>query len=105
MQTSGEPRLQLLPGPVVHADLAAATALAAAHEQRAAPRVEIGRAERERLVNAQAGAPQHWAPVAGGGRLVLILSESVRNSSGMPGPPESTSGVSSGDRLLEHDLH
>jgi hypothetical protein len=31
-----------------------------------------------------------------GGRLVLVLSESVRNSSGMPGPPESTSGVSLG---------
>src|SRR3982751_813420 len=31
-----KPRLQLLPGPLVHADLAAAAALAASHEQRAA---------------------------------------------------------------------
>jgi hypothetical protein len=45
--------VQLLPGPVVHADLAAAAALAATHEQRAAPRVEAGFAERERFVDAQ----------------------------------------------------
>src|SRR5215217_8338519 len=49
-----KPRLELLPGPVVDADLAAAAALAAAHQQRSA-----SRGERERLVNAQAGAPQH----------------------------------------------
>jgi len=50
-----KPRLELLPGPVVDADLAAAAAaLAAAHQQRSA-----SRGERERLVNVQAGAPQH----------------------------------------------
>src|SRR4051794_82616 len=37
-----EPWLKLFPGPVIHSDLAAATALAAAHEQRAAARVEVG---------------------------------------------------------------
>src|SRR3954464_1175965 len=50
---------ELLPGPVVHADLAAATALAAAHEQRAAPRIEVRLAEGEGLVDPQARAPQH----------------------------------------------
>ena len=44
---------------VVHADLAAASALAAAHEQRAAALIEIGLGERERLVDAQPGPPQH----------------------------------------------
>ena len=56
---SVEPRLQLLPGPLVHADLAAAAALAAAHEQRAAAGVEVGLGERERLVDPQPGAPEH----------------------------------------------
>src|SRR4051794_549628 len=55
----GEPWLELLPGPVVHADLAAATALAAAHEQRAAPRIKVRLAEGEGLVDPQARAPQH----------------------------------------------
>src|ERR687885_2204738 len=59
LEARGEPGLQLLPGPVVHADLAAAAALAAAHEQRAAPRVEVGFAERERFVDAEPGAPEH----------------------------------------------
>src|SRR3954452_24531065 len=47
------------PGPVVHADLAAATALAAADEQRAAPRIELRLAEGEGLMDPQARAQQH----------------------------------------------
>jgi hypothetical protein len=54
-----EPGRELLPCPVVHADLAAAAALAAADEQRSAARVQVGLGERERLVDPQAGAPQH----------------------------------------------
>src|SRR5919106_3113289 len=54
-----EPGRELLPGPVVHADLAAAAALAAAHRQRPAARVQVGFGERERLADAQAGAPEH----------------------------------------------
>jgi hypothetical protein len=54
-----EPGRELFPGPVVHADLAAPAALAAADEQRSAARVEVGLGERERLVDAQAGAPEH----------------------------------------------
>jgi hypothetical protein len=54
-----EPGGELLPGPVVHADLAAAAALAAAHEQRSAPRIQVGFGERECLVNPQASAPEH----------------------------------------------
>jgi hypothetical protein len=54
-----EPGLKLLPGPVVHADLAAAAALAAPDKQRPAPRIQVGLGERERLVDAQPGAPQH----------------------------------------------
>src|SRR5215210_4327189 len=54
-----EPGRELLPGPVVHADLAAAAALAAPHQQRAAARVQVGLGERERLADPQAGSPQH----------------------------------------------
>src|SRR4051812_42874356 len=54
-----EPCFELLPAPVVHAELAAAAALAASHQQRSAARVEVGLGERERLADAQAGAPQH----------------------------------------------
>jgi hypothetical protein len=51
--------LQLLPGPRVHPDFAAATALAAADEQRASVPVKVSLAEREGFVDAQSGAPQH----------------------------------------------
>src|SRR5688572_676543 len=54
-----QPRYEPLPGPVVHADLTAAAALAAPHQQRAATRVQVGLGERERLADAQAGSPQH----------------------------------------------
>jgi hypothetical protein len=40
------------------ADVASAAALAAAH-QRSAARVQVGLGERERQVDAQAGAPEH----------------------------------------------
>jgi len=46
----------LLPGPVVHADLAATAALPATDEHGTAPGVEVGFAERERFVDAQPGA-------------------------------------------------
>src|SRR5215207_7136007 len=45
-----QPLLKLFPGPVVHADFAAAAALAAADEDRAAAGVEVSLGERERLV-------------------------------------------------------
>src|SRR5688500_4321423 len=55
-----EPWRELFKGPVVHADLApAAAALAAAHKQRSAARGQIGLGERERLADAQPGAPEH----------------------------------------------
>jgi hypothetical protein len=54
-----QPLLKLFPGPVVHADFAAAAALAAADEDRAAAGVEVSLGERECLVDAQPGAPEH----------------------------------------------
>jgi hypothetical protein len=45
--------------PLVHADRAAAAALAVAHEDRADAWVEVVLGEGERLLDAQAGAPQH----------------------------------------------
>lgn len=46
-----EPRLELLPTPRVHADLAAASALAASNEQRATAGIEVGLGELERLMD------------------------------------------------------
>src|SRR4051794_21014416 len=54
-----EPWFELLPRLVVHAALAAAAALAAPYQQRPATPVQVGLGERERLANAQAGAPEH----------------------------------------------
>src|SRR5215207_6002858 len=54
-----DPGRELFEGPVVHSDLAAAAALATADEQRSAACVEVGLGERERLVDAQARAPEH----------------------------------------------
>jgi hypothetical protein len=53
-----QPRPQLLPAPLVHADLAPSAALAAADQDRSAPVVEVVLCERERFLVAQAGAPQ-----------------------------------------------
>src|SRR5215208_7364222 len=46
-----QPGRELLPGPVVDADLAASAALAAPHQQRSAAGVEVGLGERERLTD------------------------------------------------------
>lgn len=51
LEPGGQPRLQLLPCPVVHADLASASALAATDQHGAAARVEVGFGERERLAD------------------------------------------------------
>ena len=50
-----EPGLELSPAPGVHADFAAASALAATDQHRAAALIEIGLGERERLVDPQPG--------------------------------------------------
>jgi hypothetical protein len=44
--------VQFLPGPCVHADLAASSALAASDEQRAAAVIEIGFCEAEGFLDA-----------------------------------------------------
>jgi hypothetical protein len=48
----------VLPAPVVHADLASASALALANKQRATARVEVAFVQVERLLDPQPGAPQ-----------------------------------------------
>jgi hypothetical protein len=58
LEAQVDPTLQVLPAPVVHADLAAATALAAAHEQGPATVVEVRLAEGERLVDPESRSPQ-----------------------------------------------
>jgi len=54
-----QPWLELLKAPVIHADLAAAAALAAAHQHRAASRAEVELTEIERFLDAQPGPPEH----------------------------------------------
>src|SRR5215210_1349258 len=48
-----EPRVELFPAPCVHADLAAASALAAPNQEGAAALIEVAFGERERFLNAQ----------------------------------------------------
>jgi hypothetical protein len=48
-----------VPSPIVHPDLATSPSLAATNEQRAAAAIQVPLAQRERFVDAQAGAPQH----------------------------------------------
>jgi hypothetical protein len=56
LDADGQPLLELLPGPVVHANFPAAAALTAADEDCAAAGVEVSLGERERFVDAQPGA-------------------------------------------------
>jgi hypothetical protein len=58
LDACGQPRAELFPAPRVHADLAPTAALAVADEQRPAARVEVVLGERERLLDAEPGAPQ-----------------------------------------------
>jgi len=58
-RAGGQPRLQLLPGPVIHADFPPPAALAAPDHYRTPTRVEVGLAECERLGDPQPGAPEH----------------------------------------------
>jgi hypothetical protein len=76
-----QPRLKLLPGPVVHADLAAPAALAAPHQKRSAARVEVGFGERERLADAQAGAPQRDDQAAQAAAVDAVAGVAVTISS------------------------
>jgi hypothetical protein len=70
----GQPREQVFPAPLVHPDLAAAAALAAADQDRPAPVIEVVLGERTRLLDAQSGRPKHHdhrsqpppVPVVGG---------------------------------------
>jgi hypothetical protein len=59
LDADSQPLVELFPSPVVHADLAAAAALATADEHCAAAGVEVSLGERERFVDAQPGAPEH----------------------------------------------
>jgi hypothetical protein len=52
-----EPGLQFFPSRCVHADLAAAPALSATNQQRAATVIEIAFGESERFLDAQPGSP------------------------------------------------
>jgi hypothetical protein len=52
-----KPGQELFPAPGVHTDFAAAPALAAANQQRAATVIEIAFGERKGFLDAQPGAP------------------------------------------------
>src|SRR5215211_2395013 len=53
-----QPRAELFPAPLVHADFASAATLAAADQDRSAPVVEVVLCERECFLDAQAGGPE-----------------------------------------------
>jgi hypothetical protein len=53
-----KPRVELLPRPAVHPDLAPLPALAAAHEHRAPRAVEISLRKRKRFSDPESGAPE-----------------------------------------------
>jgi hypothetical protein len=57
-RTDLEPRLQLIPGPVIHPDLAAPAALTAADEDGTSRSVEVTLGKVERLADPETGAPQ-----------------------------------------------
>src|SRR3954466_13845389 len=74
MEAHVKPRLQMFPGPLIHADLAAAAALPAAHEQRASAPVEVKlgsaraawkRSPARQSTTMKAGNPTSVAAVAG----------------------------------------
>ena len=85
-----EPWLQLLPGPGVHADLAALSALPAPNEHRTTLLVEVQLAERERLTDSQARTPEHddqraqRSPLAPwpAWRMAATISSTVGGSAG-----------------------
>jgi hypothetical protein len=58
LESQLEPRVQFLPAPCVHADLATPAALAASDEQRAASLVEIGLGKGKPFLDAQPRSPQ-----------------------------------------------
>jgi hypothetical protein len=61
-----EPGRELLPGPVVHADLAAAAALAAPHQHGAATMIEVALGKRQRLLVARRARGSRSARAAAG---------------------------------------
>ena len=67
-----EPGLQLGPAPRVHPDLAAPSALAATDQHGAAALIEIGLSERERLVDAQPGAPENHDQAAQPAAVIAV---------------------------------
>jgi hypothetical protein len=88
--TSFEPRLELVPAPRVHAHLAAASALAATHEQRAASVIEIGFSEGQRFLDPQAARqrttikPRRRWPCASSPalRMTATISSTLGGSAG-----------------------
>jgi hypothetical protein len=83
-----EPGMQMFPRALVHADLAAAAALAAAYDQRAATVREVRVIERQRLVDTQGrrqstttrprkGRPWRPSPAA---RMTATISSTVGGS-------------------------
>src|SRR4051812_12834436 len=109
LDASDEPGRQLLPAPGVHADLAPTATLAAAHEQRPAPRVKVALAEREALLDAQPTAPENGdqGPQAGAVAIVGGLAHHrddllhARRGGGVVGPlvaGGATGGVSGAGR-------
>jgi hypothetical protein len=59
LDPAGEPGPDLVEAPAVHADFAPLAALALAHEDRAAARVEVWFGQRHCLADSESGPPEH----------------------------------------------
>jgi hypothetical protein len=107
-----EPRLDLLPAPRVDADLAAASALAASNEQRAAAVIEVGfgsasaswmRSPARQRITIRPRSRRPWAP-SPAARITAMISSTLGGSAGYRSPllrggrPAWNPGIVAGDR-------
>jgi hypothetical protein len=110
--SDAQPRVDLLPGPPVHADLASLSALAATNEDAAARPVKVTLGQRKRLADAQPGAQSTTMSarvlkpcvVSPATRMTATISSTAGGSAGYRSPllrggrPQWKPGMVAGDR-------
>jgi hypothetical protein len=110
--SDAQPRVDLLPGPPVHADLASLSAIAATNEDAAARPVKVTLGQRKRLADAQPGAQSTTMSarvlrpcvVSPATRMTATISSTAGGSAGYRSPllrggrPQWKPGMVAGDR-------
>jgi hypothetical protein len=84
LEPYSEPRLQLLPTPVVHPDLTTSASLTVTDEQRTAAPIKIRFAEGKTLVDTKARSPQHDDQSAKPATLDTTVGEAALERSASP---------------------